>query len=621
MIKSKVRIIGVGSEPIKIKGLTRPLTLHWDGVGGKFQLMILTALTDVDVVLGMDVLSQFDVKIDFKKQVASPAREPCAPLEPAKTVGLLFNNPGFTLKGKIPVKEEGVEEVAKDVLRPAYWEVHRVWMASDRPVKTKDKRKDRKIVRKSSMPWNQADYKAQLQKDLEDIRQKLSRVLGKDLAKNEHSNVEATSPVNCIEGGVLVDLGMQRSGKRGSGCDAPAEIYKFPTSADRSCKASEGFPTPVTSPLRPPKPPRTKIRQYSWRNSSKREVCMYIRILKPLEIRKEKEELKIKSQESTNCQNHSDVIVSGVTIASPDSDVTIREREANRPVAGKRYARKHSFPSKLGFSKSSFRLCSQTFILITLILSMIISVVGGLFNVKLPERKSTVGTSSEPLSCYRFCSSSTLFILREFLANIISINGELCFCNNKEMILNNNKQLIRCVKILQTTIRDEEAFCSLNLKRSSKLARPPITTRSHGYSALYYVTLAQNILAGKRSSTYIFPSADFCASQVYYSGTYTVNLELEDHFKVLFHLVYLYIYAFYCSWASCNSATYSEDISDEIYTLVYFASKVILLIIKSHNKYQSCILIGLAHSEKANFENRSIFVHSIDRIGESGDLW
>ena len=97
MIKSKVRIMGVGPDPIRIKGLTKPLTLHWDGVGGKFQLMILTELTDVDVVLGMDVLSQFDVKINFKKQVASPAREPCTPLEPAKTVGLLLDNQGFTL--------------------------------------------------------------------------------------------------------------------------------------------------------------------------------------------------------------------------------------------------------------------------------------------------------------------------------------------------------------------------------------------------------------------------------------------------------------------------------------------------------------------------------------------
>ena len=292
VIKSKVRIIGVGPDPIKIKGLTRPLTLHWDGVGGKFQLMILTALTDEDVVLGMDVLSQFDVKIDFKKQVASPAREACTPLEPAKTVGLLLDDPGFTFKGKIPVKEEGVEEVAKGVLRQAYREVQRVWMASERKMKTKDKREDRKIVCESSMPWGQAGYKAQLQKDLKDIRQKLSRVFGQDLVKSDNSFVEATSPVKCIEGGVLVDLCMQRSGKRGSGCDAPKSADRFPRSADGSFKASKGFPTPVTSPLRPPKPLRTEVRQYSWRNSTRKEVCMYIRMLKPLEIRKEKEEFK-----------------------------------------------------------------------------------------------------------------------------------------------------------------------------------------------------------------------------------------------------------------------------------------------------------------------------------------
>ena len=221
LIKSNVRIIDVGHDPIKVKGLTRPLTLHWDGVGGKFQLMILTALTDVDVVLGMDVLIQFDVKIDFKKQVASPAREPCTPLEPGKTIGLLLNNPAFTFKGKIPVKEEEVEEVVKGVPRQGFREVHRVWMASDIKTKTKDKKKDRRIVRESSMPWNKVGYKAQLKKDLKDIRQKFSRVLGKDLDKSDNPIVEATSPVKSIEGSVLVDLCMQRSGKRGSGCDVP----------------------------------------------------------------------------------------------------------------------------------------------------------------------------------------------------------------------------------------------------------------------------------------------------------------------------------------------------------------------------------------------------------------
>ena len=256
VIKSNVRIIGIGHDPIKVKGLTRPLTLHWDGVGGKFQLIILTALTDVDVVLDMDVLSQFDVKIDFKKQVASPAREPCTPLEPAMTVGLLLNNPAFTFKGKIPVKQEEVEEVVKGVLRQGHREVHRVWMASDIKTKTKDKRKDRKIVRESSMPCNQAGYKAQLQKDLKDIRQKLSRVLGKDLDKGDNSFVEAVGPVKRMGGSVLVDLCMQRSGKRGNGCDAPKSAVGFP-------KASEGFPTPVASPPRTPTSPAAQMRQYS----------------------------------------------------------------------------------------------------------------------------------------------------------------------------------------------------------------------------------------------------------------------------------------------------------------------------------------------------------------------
>ena len=169
LTKSKVRVIGVGHDPVKVKGLTKPLTLHWDGVKGQFQLMVLTPLTDVDVVLGMDVLRQLDVKINFKNQVASPAREPCAPLKPAETVG---------------------------VLRQGHREVQRVWMASEKPIKTNARRKDRKIVPESSMPWDKVGYKAQLKKDLEDIRQKISQVLGKNLAKSDKSFVEATSPVN-----------------------------------------------------------------------------------------------------------------------------------------------------------------------------------------------------------------------------------------------------------------------------------------------------------------------------------------------------------------------------------------------------------------------------------------
>ena len=335
---------------------------------------------------------------------------------------------------------------------------------------------------------------------------------------------------------------------------------RFPRSADGSFEASKGVPTPVTSPLRPPKPPRTEVRQYSWRNSARKEVCMHIRTLKPFKSKMEKEELKFKSQESTNCRNHSDVIVSGV-IATSNSDVTIRDIvDVNRPVARKHYAaRKQSLVHSKGIFKSSLSACNRTFTQMALLLVIIICTLGGWFNIKLPERKSTIGTSSEPHVASRFLDSSVLSNLREFTATIIRIREGLCSCMHKRMSLNNNKQLKRRMKILQNTIICEETIPDYatyaSPSRSSELAKPLITTRSHGYSILSYVTLTQNVLAGKCSDTYIFPSADFCAFRVYYFDAYMVNLELDDNFKVFFDLVYLYIFTFYRSWPSCDWAT------------------------------------------------------------------
>ena len=254
--------------------------------------------------------------------------------------------------------------------------------------------------------------------------------------------MEATSPVNCIEGGVLVDLCMQKSGERGSGCNAPAEICKLPTSADGSCKSSEGFPTPVTPPLLPFKLLRTERRQYSWRNSSKREVCMYIRILKPLEIRKKKEELTFKSQESTNCQKAESRHPGSATddgmkyddiVASSNSDVTtLRNVDVNRLIARKRFVpRKRSLTYLVRSFKRSLRAYSQIVTFIALFLAIVTNVLEGSINIKRYERKSAFGTlaslprceSPRVYSCY--CSFS---ILRKFLANILGSDKELWPC-------------------------------------------------------------------------------------------------------------------------------------------------------------------------------------------------
>ena len=281
-----------------------------------------------------------------------------------------------------------------------------------------------------------------------------------------------------------------------------------------------------------------------------------------------------------------------------NSDVT--RQDVNRPIARQRYAQKHSFVSNMGFVISSLRVCSRTFTKITLLLAIVISVVGGLFNIRLPERKSIIGTSasllpSEPLVAFRFRDSLFLSILRESSATIIGIDERLCSCISKGTFLNNNKQLIRRMEVLHNTIIREEGGY--------------VYPGCHGYAMLIMQSFARTFLAGKRLVTYIFLFADFWASSVYYFDAYTVNLELDDNFKVFYDLIYLYIYNVYRSWASCDWATYPEAILVKMYTLVYFSSEAIVLMIKSHDKYQSLILIGLAHAGNAYSGNRSASLH------------
>ena len=327
--------------------------------------------------------------------------------------------------------------------------------------------------------------------------------------------------------------------------------------------------------------------------------------LKSSKARKEKEEVKFKRPGSTNDDDiKSDVI-------KLDSDVNIRDIEVNKPIARKRYAQKHSFMSKKGFLKSSLRVCSRTFTKVALMLAIVISILGGLSNIKLPERKNTIGTSPslspfKPRVVLHFHGYSALSILRESAAAIIGISEGLCSCIHKVMFLNNSKQLTRCMKVLQNTIiRGVTIFTnrspSSRLKRCAPYFCPDYATRAP-------TTFAKNVLAGKRLDAYIIPSADFCASHVDYLDTYTVNLESDYNFTVFYNLryIYIYIFTFYRSWSSCNWATYSKVI---FYTLVYFSLNWIVSVIRSHAKYQSLILIGLALTGKASSGIQYILLH------------
>ena len=183
-----------------------------------------------------------------------------------------------------------------------------------------------------------------------------------------------------------------------------------------------------------------------------------------------------------------------------NSDVTIRDI-IERPIARKRYvSRKQSFMHSGRSFKSSLRVCSRTFTFIAFLLAIIISVSGGFCNIRLPERKSTVGTSANlPLSGPLFANSCREFLfpyLRELSATILAVNKELWPCLMVETNWNAIKRLKRRREILHNTrMRDEGGYGHTGYSH-----RPP---GCHGYVMCIMQSLARTFLAGKRL-IYIF---------------------------------------------------------------------------------------------------------------------
>ena len=119
-------------------------------------------------------------------------------------------------------------------------------------------------------------------------------------------------------------------------------------------------------------------------------------------------------------------------------------------------------------------------------------------------------------------------------------------------------------------------------------------------------TFTGDVFGGKHINAYIFPSANVYASWMDYFDIYIRNLESEYRIMMFCKLIYLYICAFYLSWVSCEFATLSSNI---LYTLVYLLLKWINSVIRIHDKYQSCFLVGLVLTCKASSQIRYILLH------------
>ena len=101
-------------------------------------------------------------------------------------------------------------------------------------------------------------------------------------------------------------------------------------------------------------------------------------------------------------------------------------------------------------------------------------------------------------------------------------------------------------------------------------------------------TFPRYSFGGKRFNTYILPSMNVYASWMDYFDRYIRNLESEYRIMRFYKLIYLYICAFDLSWVSWEPATLSSKIttlaSHILYTLVYLLLKWINSVIRIHDK-------------------------------------
>ena len=68
-------LIGVGNVPVELKGVTQVLELEWDSVIDPCEMMVLSTLEDVDIILGMDIISRLDVQISGRSKDVTPRPE------------------------------------------------------------------------------------------------------------------------------------------------------------------------------------------------------------------------------------------------------------------------------------------------------------------------------------------------------------------------------------------------------------------------------------------------------------------------------------------------------------------------------------------------------------------
>ena len=321
-------------------------------------------------------------------------------------------------------------------------------------------------------------------------------------------------------------------------CDVPNKDEKLPRSADGSLGTFKGFPTPLTSSLMPPKPPRTNVRQYAWRRN---EICMLICLLKPSETKKEKENHR-KGGEVTAPHLIYEKAMTSLSLSrqksegenQQDSGYTDRRKLGTDQIIPIYQCKTSMFSVKPSESRKEQKE-SQFKVPGVSRLHQNRDVMDDGINPDRRRQKNVnrlvarkrYAASEHSSSHLKEDHNSSLTISKQFLVQLAFIF--IMVINVIRSGLNMN--LLKLIWVVGlAAVVCESAGCV------ESAGEPP--------------TVPRDSFDGKRFNAYILPSTNVYASWMDYFDRYIRNLESEYRTMKFYKLAYLYIYAFDPSWES-----------------------------------------------------------------------
>ena len=339
---------------------------------------------------------------------------------------------------------------------------------------------------------------------------------------------------------------------------------------------------------------------------------MCIRILDPLELRNNsRKESMYENKRSMNYWKAEYLFPDGKgMVTSWISDVTVGEQDG-KLGRNKLVARQ--------YEKTRVCLCSSAEIgckkvvkdynkmiaIIAFYFIIVTHILKGFTHSIRCERKSTVGNSGRVSEDegMRNCQKDFFYTILKCLSNIWEYKHRLWLLLIIYGLWRRNKVFKK---------KDEGIYL---LTFRLVVARPWLRNLLLGNVFVRNVSVrigntGNTFMAGKVGRAYLCPYSDFWASCRIYLYRDTEILELYNKFKSFCAHIYLYIREFLRLRLSCKWASYPLAFAVKLYTLVYFSSKASLLMIKSHKKYQSINLIGLAPWEKAYAKYQSFLSHN-----------